>query len=143
MPARIIEEDPCLLPKVVGTCRASIRRYFFDKDTGNCQGFFYGGCNGNENNFMSKEDCQTSCQAHMTRSILQQQGPPAICSQPVDAGPCKAFNPRFFYNSDTGKCQGFIYGGCRGNENNFETLNECQDACGEGRRRPKLILLGK
>ena len=33
-------------------------------------------------------------------------------------------NPRFYHNA--GKCEQFIYGGCRGNENNFASLEACQ-----------------
>lgn len=35
----------------------------------------------------------------------------------------------FFYNSQTGQCEEFNYGGCFGNENNFETIEECQETC--------------
>lgn len=40
-----------------------------------------------------------------------------------------AYIPRFFYNSTSGKCEQFIYGGCGGNKNNFESVNDCQLAC--------------
>ena len=33
-------------------------------------------------------------------------------------------NSRFYHNA--GKCEQFIYGGCRGNENNFASLEACQ-----------------
>ena len=33
-------------------------------------------------------------------------------------------NTRFYHNA--GKCEQFIYGGCRGNENNFASLEACQ-----------------
>ena len=33
-------------------------------------------------------------------------------------------NARFYHNA--GKCEQFIYGGCRGNENNFASLEACQ-----------------
>jgi hypothetical protein len=47
-------------------------------------------------------------------------------------GPCKALIPRFYYNAESGKCEPFDYGGCQGNANNFETLQECEKACGGG-----------
>ena len=38
---------------------------------------------------------------------------------------CQPFtNSRFYHNA--GKCEQFIYGGCRGNENNFASLEACQ-----------------
>ena len=33
-------------------------------------------------------------------------------------------NTRFYHNA--GKCEQFIYGGCRGNQNNFASLEACQ-----------------
>ena len=44
-------------------------------------------------------------------------------------GPCKAAMKRWFYNLKTGQCEQFIYGGCQGNENNFETEKECVTTC--------------
>ena len=42
-------------------------------------------------------------------------------ARPV-TGPCLAYIPRYFYNTTSLKCELFIYGGCQGNRNNFETL---------------------
>jgi len=52
-----------------------------------------------------------------------------ICSLQKEVGICRALIPRFFYNDNSSKCEPFNYGGCGGNENNFETLNECKDRC--------------
>uniref|UniRef100_A0A8D0BUG5 Uncharacterized protein n=1 Tax=Salvator merianae TaxID=96440 RepID=A0A8D0BUG5_SALMN len=56
---------------------------------------------------------------------------PEICFLPADRGPCKAYKSHFFYNPDSNQCEKFIYGGCQGNENNFETLQKCRDTCVE------------
>lgn len=42
---------------------------------------------------------------------------------------CMAFFKKWYYNSKTGKCEEFVYGGCGGNENKFETKDECERAC--------------
>ena len=52
----------CKLPKKVGICKALIPKFFFNVSTGECEEFMYGGCGGNENNFDSLEECQTTCQ---------------------------------------------------------------------------------
>ncbi|CAL1534947.1 unnamed protein product [Lymnaea stagnalis] len=54
-----------------------------------------------------------------------------ICQQTADVGPCRGDFPRWFYNHTMEKCQMFSYGGCRGNENRFETEKECVDLCAE------------
>ena len=55
---------------------------------------------------------------------------PAFCLLPADPGPCRGYFPRYFYNSKTGECERFIYGGCKGNKNNFRKKEECYDVCG-------------
>ncbi|XP_038645132.1 tissue factor pathway inhibitor-like isoform X2 [Scyliorhinus canicula] len=52
-----------------------------------------------------------------------------ICTLKADEGRCKAFSRRYFYNLFTRKCEEFIYGGCGGNENNFETKKQCLAKC--------------
>ena len=37
-----------------------------------------------------------------------------VCSQPVEVGPCRALRPAFFYNTQTKRCERFVYGGCKG-----------------------------
>uniref|UniRef100_A0A803TPK5 BPTI/Kunitz inhibitor domain-containing protein n=1 Tax=Anolis carolinensis TaxID=28377 RepID=A0A803TPK5_ANOCA len=51
------------------------------------------------------------------------------CNYPSDPGPCHVYERRYFYNSHSKKCEVFYYGGCKGNENNFRTLRECQATC--------------
>ncbi|XP_077542153.1 kunitz-like toxin PcKuz3 [Haemaphysalis longicornis] len=51
------------------------------------------------------------------------------CLQPVAPGPCEAHIPRFYYNANTRRCQPFIYGGCRGNDNRFPDLQTCRRLC--------------
>ena len=53
--------DRCLLPKVIGPCRARAPRYYYDKTTGYCHYFVYGGCRGNENRFQTIDECNDSC----------------------------------------------------------------------------------
>ena len=38
---------------------------------------------------------------------------------------------RFYYQKETKTCECFLYYGCFGNTNNFETIKECEDKCGK------------
>ncbi|KAF6079545.1 serine peptidase inhibitor, Kunitz type 2 [Phyllostomus discolor] len=53
--------DFCRVPKVVGRCRASFRRWWYNATDGSCQQFVYGGCGGNDNNYLTKEKCLEKC----------------------------------------------------------------------------------
>ena len=52
-----------------------------------------------------------------------------VCSLPPDDGPCDGKCPRYFFNTNTRQCEGFIWGCCEGNANNFLTLEACETAC--------------
>ncbi|TNN32110.1 Kunitz-type protease inhibitor 1 [Liparis tanakae] len=45
----------------VGPCRAAFEHWFYNGKTGSCQSFIYGGCRGNQNNYVSKESCMATC----------------------------------------------------------------------------------
>lgn len=44
-------------------------------------------------------------------------------------GPCQGYNNRWYFDARKQMCVPFIYGGCRGNRNNFLTAEECNEAC--------------
>ena len=52
-----------------------------------------------------------------------------ICELEMRTGPCRASIRRFYFDVDAQSCQAFTYGGCRGNKNNFATLQACQHRC--------------
>ncbi|XP_019630145.1 PREDICTED: papilin-like isoform X2 [Branchiostoma belcheri] len=69
--------------------------------------------------------------APATRAPVERPLPPREqrCTLQPDAGPCRAFSRRFYYNIQTRSCQLFGYGGCLGNANNFRTVEDCENAC--------------
>lgn len=54
---------------------------------------------------------------------------PDECKHPPSEGPCKAAFPRWYYSLVKRKCKEFLYGGCDGNANNFQTEAACKSFC--------------
>lgn len=53
--------DVCGLASDAGPCDNYVLRHYYDQSTGRCEYFYYGGCEGNENNFASSEECEKRC----------------------------------------------------------------------------------
>lgn len=59
------------------------------------------------------------------------------CQQPMDTGPCRGNIPRWYFDKDSKQCLEFLYGGCQGNTNNFESREECQKSCASDTVEPE------
>uniref|UniRef100_A0A8C6XCD3 BPTI/Kunitz inhibitor domain-containing protein n=1 Tax=Naja naja TaxID=35670 RepID=A0A8C6XCD3_NAJNA len=174
----------CNQPLDVGPCKENFTRFYYDRTTKICKPFKFGGCNGNRNNFLNREDCMQECKPNKrqskgkctcsfhTRCEPDSQGrnschinrkrkfrdancdpedklsyfvlslsyvSPEICTLPPKVGKCKASFLRFYFNAATGNCEGFIYGGCGGNKNNFVTLGQCRATCQRSGKEEILI----
>jgi len=56
-----------------------------------------------------------------------------VCTQPINGGSeCKAHFRAFGYNEKTKTCDEFVYVGCNGNDNRFETVEACEKLCIHG-----------
>uniref|UniRef100_A0A8C1QNA4 Papilin b, proteoglycan-like sulfated glycoprotein n=1 Tax=Cyprinus carpio TaxID=7962 RepID=A0A8C1QNA4_CYPCA len=53
----------CSLAREVGSCYEWTSRFYFDSSSDSCSQFWFGGCEGNGNNFVSMEECERSCKA--------------------------------------------------------------------------------
>ncbi|XP_028842888.1 WAP, Kazal, immunoglobulin, Kunitz and NTR domain-containing protein 2 [Denticeps clupeoides] len=111
--------EECLKPPDTGDCGEENISWYYEAKRNNCFTFTYGQCHKNRNHFDAYEACMLSCGAELA----------APCSLPSLQGPCKAYEPRWAYSSALKQCQSFVYGGCGGNENNFETKEACEEAC--------------
>ncbi|PRD24897.1 UNVERIFIED_CONTAM: BPTI/Kunitz domain-containing protein [Trichonephila clavipes] len=99
-----------------GPCLAHISMFYYDSELKTCQPFIYSGCNGNNNRFNSKEECEKECGKD-------------VCTMPSAKGLCHEEIWRWYYDYETRECKLFKYSGCHGNENNFETKKECDSKC--------------
>ncbi|XP_042235106.1 kielin/chordin-like protein isoform X4 [Homarus americanus] len=53
--------EKCFKKHDIGPCFASYVRFAYNAESGQCEEFLYGGCQGNANRFLSLEECQQEC----------------------------------------------------------------------------------
>uniref|UniRef100_A0A8C4YJB7 Serine peptidase inhibitor, Kunitz type 2 n=1 Tax=Gopherus evgoodei TaxID=1825980 RepID=A0A8C4YJB7_9SAUR len=156
--------ERCLLPKVVGRCRASFPRWWYNATSRTCQRFTYGGCGANLNNFLVEDECRVTCAVSLGDlcPVIGLSGrllvrPPQAelalwgrewepCTAPRLTGPCRAAFPRWYYDPAARACKQFTYGGCKGNKNNYLReelcLRQCSESCGSpGPLLPTVVAL--
>lgn len=141
------------MPADIGNCQNYVALWYFDTKIKRCRQFYYGGCGGNENRFTSETDCEQRCKksdaeepprteptiprTEATRFIEPTTKKPSTekqrdhCLLPYESGKCEERHRRFYYDRSYGICTQFLYTGCDGNENNFETLAECEELCND------------
>ncbi|GAB0094132.1 hypothetical protein DMENIID0001_093640 [Sergentomyia squamirostris] len=110
----------CGLWRDKGPCQNFIQKFHFDVASSSCKRFRYGGCEGNLNRFDSREECLKACAEPIGREA---------CFLPKIRGLCTQNLKRWFYDIEQGQCMEFTWSGCLGNNNRFESLEDCQDAC--------------
>ncbi|KRY58971.1 Mitochondrial inner membrane protein OXA1L, partial [Trichinella britovi] len=121
---RDLIDDVCTWPLDRGSCEKYSIRWFYNETTEMCVKFLYGGCQGNVNNFISRIECERRCRKFSSYSQAGDN-----CLLDVNPGLCKNVQLRWYFNKKKGTCESFIYGGCGGNGNNFQTEEECQNQC--------------
>lgn len=56
---------------------------------------------------------------------------------PAEVGNCANYVDRWYYDTREKSCRQFYYGGCGGNENNFETQHRCEQKCQKQEQQPQ------
>jgi hypothetical protein len=68
-----------------------------------------------------------ACSGSLTPADAGDAAAGAVCTLPFEPGPCRAAIPVYAFVD--GACVMRTYGGCDGNDNRFETLEECMATC--------------
>ncbi|KAM4654580.1 collagen alpha-1(VII) chain [Amazona ochrocephala] len=55
------------------------------------------------------------------------------CSLPLDEGGCRRYTLRWYHSQRGAECRPFVYSGCGGNSNRFDSREECELRCGQRR----------
>eukprot|EP00063_Salmo_salar_P065882 XP_014040717.1 PREDICTED: papilin-like [Salmo salar] len=66
-----VPRTTCSLPKAAGSCSGWTGRYFYDVTASKCSHFWYGGCHGNNNNFLTRAECQRTCPVAQVNQMSQ------------------------------------------------------------------------
>ncbi|KAK6180656.1 hypothetical protein SNE40_008665 [Patella caerulea] len=111
--------ESCSEPLVIGGCTYNYEHFFFNSTSGKCEKFIYTGCDGNNNRFATEKQCEQVCVPSKK-----------LCHLDKETGPCRAAKPRWYFEQASQSCKEFIFGGCKGNSNNFNTNSECMKVCG-------------
>lgn len=70
----------CNMEVNTGSCRGIYKRFYYNPSTQSCKEFEYGGCRGNQNNFLTSELCMSSCS--LIKSSVQRSSPQQLTSSP-------------------------------------------------------------
>uniref|UniRef100_A0A915K1C7 BPTI/Kunitz inhibitor domain-containing protein n=1 Tax=Romanomermis culicivorax TaxID=13658 RepID=A0A915K1C7_ROMCU len=164
-----VNENPCALKLETGEGDSELNRWYFDTRSQQCLAFTYKGNKGNQNQFLTKLDCNLACgrayidmcpHGEPVKSLdgslikcFQNVGnscPPNswchlgdsddtnicctgtntdICERSLNHGFGGKNLDRFYYDKSSRSCLPFMFGGHKGNGNNFQSLKECEETC--------------
>ena len=103
-------------------------------------------CGYQRNTFDSKKQCERKCLSYNRRQKNKKsqktkgqryfsnvtnnvKSSDEICKLGAERGMCRGYFKKYFFDNKMKKCREFIYGGCSGNKNRFNSLKDCQKQC--------------
>ena len=103
-------------------------------------------CGYQRNKFDSKKQCERKCLSYNRRQKNKKsrktkgqryfsnvtnnvKSSDEICKLGAEKGMCRGYFKKYFFDNKMKKCREFIYGGCSGNKNRFNSLKDCQKQC--------------
>ncbi|XP_045623007.1 boophilin-G2 [Procambarus clarkii] len=141
-------DGSCHAPKDVGSCSGQQEAWHYSAAESRCIFFVYSGCGGNANRFASRAACEEACEKPRCPNVAcpdtcsRTQSPEgceicactrdearAVCTEQSKRGYCRALYHNWAWDNQEHRCVQFLYGGCGGNQNNFETEEECMRVC--------------
>lgn len=78
------------------------------------------GCHFRGNNFPTIEECSKTCERYRS---------PEDCHHWPNRGPCYDFQFKWYFDPHYKNCFQFLYGGCNGGPNLFDSREECLGVC--------------
>ncbi|KAK7084384.1 hypothetical protein SK128_007777 [Halocaridina rubra] len=145
----ITDEVDCYAPRDPGTCEGQEEAWYYLPNEDKCAFFVYSGCGGTSNRFTSRGNCESAClrlpkcpkndcpPSCTTTSgadgcdicACTREQATTVCNEPAQRGYCRAMHYKWAWDANSKHCIQFVYGGCEGNENNFETEERCLEIC--------------
>lgn len=89
---------------------------------------------------VKENECRSKKELHQQRRCTMRQDcvfdfetARKICSLEPDIGSCRGAYKRFYYSATRQSCEEFEFSGCRGNQNNFLSRDDCWNTCSQVR----------
>ncbi|XP_069685792.1 inter-alpha-trypsin inhibitor-like isoform X1 [Periplaneta americana] len=113
-------QEKCVEQPQEGECLSqSERRYwYYEPSSKTCKMQRANTCAVSSNRFNNDLECYRSCQ-----TVAE------ICGSQQVRGTCRALIWSAYYSAENNSCETFVYGGCNGNGNRFNDIDECTRFC--------------